>query len=81
MCVRCHRRRLYGCVLQLHDELLFEVRAEHLAAAAAIIRSVMEGAAAAWRLRVPLPVQLSVGRSWGELQRLRVDAPDGAGGD
>lgn len=59
--------------LQLHDELLFEVRAEQLAPAAAIIHGVMEGAAAAWRLRVALPVRLSVGRSWGELQHVGAD--------
>lgn len=54
--------------MQVHDELLFEVQAPYLDAAAALVRSVMEDAAAVWGLRVSLPVKVSVGPDWGHLQ-------------
>lgn len=53
---------------QVHDELLFEVSGRHLPAAAACVRVVMESASATWGLKVRLPVKLSVGPSWGQLQ-------------
>jgi DNA polymerase I-like protein with 3'-5' exonuclease and polymerase domains len=52
----------------VHDELLFEVEASCLDTAAALVRSVMEDAAAVWGLRVSLPVKVSVGPDWGHLQ-------------
>ena len=55
-------------LLQIHDELLFEVPVEHLADAAAAIRGAMEGAVDLEG--VPLPVKMQAGRSWGELQPL-----------
>lgn len=58
------------CALQIHDELLFEVSESCLPAAALLVRNVMESAAEVWGLSVPLPVKLSVGPSWGELQPL-----------
>eukprot|EP00878_Enallax_costatus_P017338 GHUV01018210.1.p1 GENE.GHUV01018210.1~~GHUV01018210.1.p1 ORF type:complete len:407 (+),score=127.89 GHUV01018210.1:1266-2486(+) len=55
-------------LLQVHDELLFEVSERHLAAAAACVRRVMEAASQTWGLKVRLPVKLSVGPSWGQLE-------------
>lgn len=55
-------------VLQIHDELLFEVEAGKAQVAARAVRRIMESAAATWGLRVALPVNLKVGPSWGELQ-------------
>jgi DNA polymerase I-like protein with 3'-5' exonuclease and polymerase domains len=52
----------------MHDELLFEVAADYVPTAAALVRSVMEDAASVWGLRVALPVKVSVGPSWGELE-------------
>ncbi len=52
---------------QIHDELVFEVEAAALPAVAARVRGVLEGMAAAHRLRVPLPVKMGAGPSWGEL--------------
>lgn len=54
--------------VQVHDELLFEVREGHVAAAAALVQRAMEDAAAVWSLKVALPVKVSVGSSWGQLQ-------------
>lgn len=56
------------CPLQIHDELLFEVKETHVHQAAAVVRRVMEGQAANWGLRAPLPVRIQQGPSWGELQ-------------
>ncbi|MDE2515620.1 MAG: DNA polymerase I [Rhodospirillales bacterium] len=50
-------------LLQVHDELLFEVAEESAPALAAIARTTMEGAA---RLAVPLVVETGTGRSWAE---------------
>lgn len=58
-----------ACNLQVHDELLFEVSSSHLSRVAALVRRVMEGAAAVWGIQLPLPVKVSVGPSWGQLVR------------
>ncbi len=50
-------------VLQIHDELLFEVDEEELDTLSAFVKRHMEEALL---LRVPLVVDISVGRNWGE---------------
>lgn len=50
-------------VLQVHDELVVETPAQQAADVAATMREVMEGVT---ELRVPLRVDVGVGRSWGE---------------
>ena len=50
-------------LLQVHDELVFEVPEAELEATAALAKSVMEGAAS---LTVPLVVDTGVGQSWAE---------------
>jgi DNA polymerase-1 len=53
-------------LLQVHDELVFEAPEGDVEAAAAVIRRVMEGAAApAVSLSVPLGVEIGFGKSWG----------------
>lgn len=57
--------------MQIHDELLFLVRKECLEKAVHVIRSTLEAAVQGdgmWCLTVPLPVKVSVGPSWGDLQ-------------
>jgi replicative superfamily II helicase/DNA polymerase I-like protein with 3'-5' exonuclease and polymerase domains len=56
-------------LLQIHDELLFEVEEKHLKQVLRIIKECMEGAK---KLLVPIPVRMSVGRSWGELKEVGV---------
>ena len=51
-------------VLQIHDELVFEVPRELVNEVACIVKRGMEGA---MRLKVPLKVKLSVGENWGKL--------------
>ncbi|KAF0138627.1 MAG: DNA polymerase I, partial [Rhodospirillaceae bacterium] len=50
-------------LLQVHDELVFEIPEAEVSSAAALIRSMMEKAAA---LSVPLVVDVGVGRNWAE---------------
>lgn len=51
---------------QVHDELVYEVRAPMVAEVGAVVAEEMAGA---WPgLAVPTPVKLSVGPSWGELE-------------
>ncbi|MFA7440875.1 MAG: DNA polymerase I [Sphingomonadaceae bacterium] len=53
-------------LLQVHDELVFEVAAAEAERAAVIIRRVMEAAAApALKLSVPLGVEIGTGPNWG----------------
>ncbi|MGE0519896.1 MAG: DNA polymerase I [Candidatus Binatia bacterium] len=52
-----------GMILQVHDELLFEVAEEDRDLACAAVREEMEGVL---QLRVPLQVDLGVGQSWAE---------------
>lgn len=52
-----------GMILQVHDELVFEVEESKLVAAREMVRTEMENA---WRLDVPLAVDIGAGRSWGE---------------
>jgi len=68
--IEVHRRLrpagLRTCLLlQVHDELLFEVPEEELPPARELIKAAMEQV---WRLRVPLVVDISVGGNWGKLK-------------
>ena len=60
-----------GChfVLQLHDELIYEVSGEDVVQAALIVKEGME---AAMELLVPTPVRVKVGANWGELQDFNI---------
>jgi DNA polymerase-1 len=62
-------------LLQIHDELLFEVDRAELADTVRLVRRVMEGVV---RLKVPLTVDLRVGESWGEMNYY---APGGEAGN
>jgi len=48
-------------LLQVHDELLFEVPEKEVTATAALVRTSMEGV---WPLAVPLAVDQKVGKDW-----------------
>lgn len=53
-----------GMILQIHDELLFEVPAEQAEWVAEVARTEMESA---WSLTVPLQVAVQIGSNWGEI--------------
>jgi len=50
-------------LLQVHDELVFEVADSAIDSACAMVKERMEGAA---QLSVPLTVETGVGSHWGE---------------
>lgn len=50
-------------ILQVHDELLFEVHGDEISSFTAFVKSKMESA---WQLNVPLVVDISTGKSWAE---------------
>jgi DNA polymerase-1 len=60
--------RLSGrMLLQVHDELLFEVRAEEADATIKAVKAVMERAAEpACKLATPLVVDAGMGKNWAE---------------
>jgi DNA polymerase-1 len=54
-------------LLQVHDELVFEVEEGAVDDVISVVRAVMEGAAApVVELDVPLVVEAGVGESWAE---------------
>ncbi len=55
-------------ILQVHDELLFEVPEEEVPVMAELVRSRMEGVV---RLDVPLEVDLKTGPNWYEMKKIR----------
>jgi DNA polymerase-1 len=54
-------------LLQVHDELLFEVPASELQEMGTLVCETMEGA---MELTVPIKVELKHGKNWGEMQPL-----------
>ena len=52
-------------ILQVHDELVFEVPEKELKKAVPMVKSVME---TAFPLSVPLVVDLKIGKNWGEMK-------------
>lgn len=54
-------------LLQIHDELLFEIKKEAVDQAIPLLKKAMEHAA---KLSVPLLVNASVGENWGDLHNL-----------
>ncbi|MFH1611139.1 MAG: DNA polymerase, partial [Patescibacteria group bacterium] len=50
-------------LLQVHDELVFEIRNSDLDKAASKIQNIMEGI---WKSEVPLIVDVEIGKNWGE---------------
>jgi DNA polymerase-1 len=55
-------------VLQIHDEIVFEVPRENLKTVAKSVKMVMESVTG---LKVPLVVHLKRGRNWGDLEAIR----------
>ncbi|CAB0034834.1 unnamed protein product [Trichogramma brassicae] len=56
-------------ILQLHDELIYEVNPNDLPVIAKIVKESMERA---FKLRVPLPVKVKIGTAWGNLEEYKV---------
>lgn len=56
-------------LLQVHDELILEVKEERLYEIARLVREKMENA---FRLSVPLTVELKSGRNWRDMKKLQL---------
>ncbi|MBU1146671.1 DNA polymerase I [Patescibacteria group bacterium] len=54
-------------ILQVHDELVFEVPDRDVKKVAEFVKETMAGAA---KLKVPLASQIEVGKSWGKMEHL-----------
>jgi DNA polymerase-1 len=50
-------------IMQVHDELVFEVQSDAVESASQQIRKLMEGS---MKLDVPLQVEIGVGENWDE---------------
>jgi len=62
------RRRLKTkLILQIHDELIFDVPEDECDSVSVFIREYMENV---WELAVPIRVNLKVGNNWGQMQTL-----------
>ena len=59
-------------ILQVHDELIFEVPEDELDKATKVVKEVMEGA---YPLSVPLVTEARIGDNWGELTVVDPDMP------
>ena len=55
-------------LLQVHDELLFEVAKDEVPAFAKWVRGVMEGAV---KLRIPLVVDVKAGPNWQDMEKIK----------
>lgn len=53
-------------ILQVHDELVFEVKDNRVHEAAPIIQEIMENAV---KLSVPIVVEIDIGKNWGEMRK------------
>ncbi len=60
-------------LLQVHDELVFEVKAGLGNEVAKLLKEKMEGTI---ELRVPVRVDVRVGKSWGELEKFEEESPN-----
>ena len=56
-------------ILQVHDELIFEVPQRDLKKVASFVKKEMEGVTS---LEVPIIVEIKTGRSWGELKEYKI---------
>ena len=52
-------------ILQVHDELVFEVKEKLAEKIAGIVKDAMEQVI---KLRVPVKVETSIGKRWGDLK-------------
>ena len=64
-----HSSKDVRLLLQVHDELIFEVKEEKLKETAAAVKEKMENA---YHLSVPLAAELKTGRNWREMKKLQL---------
>ena len=70
------RRVRSRMILQVHDELVFEVPKDERQLMTTLVKEVMEGALS---LVVPLTVEVKIGRHWGEVAPVEDAAAESVG--
>lgn len=60
--IEIHKKIPY-MILQIHDELIFELPDEDLEKVSHLVKESMERV---WKLKIPLVVDISIGKNWGE---------------
>ena len=56
-------------LLQVHDELLFEVPDNEMSGIAPLVKQLMENA---MKLDVPIAVEMKAGANWNEMEKLKI---------
>jgi len=56
-------------ILTVHDELVFEIPQEKINQSARLVKGIMENVVS---LRVPLLVELTQGKNWGEMEEINI---------
>jgi DNA polymerase-1 len=64
------RSEEFKMLLQVHDELVFEVRDDRVDYYAKEVHTIMESA---YKLSVPLIAEIKIGQNWGEMKELLID--------
>ena len=66
-----HEKNLGYLLLQVHDELVFEIKEDKVDVCAPMIREIMEGVLSDKQNKgVPITVEGKVGSNWGDMQKL-----------
>jgi len=52
-------------LIQIHDELILEVKSEIIKEVVSLFKNIMENAA---KLKVPLKAEVKIGNKWGEMK-------------
>ena len=68
--ILAERSQLGDLLLQVHDELVFEVKAANWKELARIVKREMEQVV---KLSVPLVVDIKIGSNWGEMSRVQLE--------
>jgi DNA polymerase I len=61
--------KLAKMILQVHDELVFEVKDSHLESLAKEFKEIME---TVYKLKVPIEAEAKFGKNWGDLKKLEI---------
>ena len=61
--------KLAKMILQVHDELVFEVKDSHLESLVKEFKEIME---TVYKLKVPIEAEAKFGKNWGDLKKLEI---------
>jgi len=67
--IKTYEHKNIKMIMQVHDELIFEVEKDFVKNAVEIIKEKMENV---YKLKVPIEVEIEVGDNWGEMKKYEV---------